>query len=71
MIEDLQELRKENKKTCAEVAQVLGVTKSAVQNYESGIRSINLNQVLLLADFYGVSAEEIIHAQLNSCLSVR
>lgn len=67
MEETLRDLRVENKKTCAEVAQALGVTKNAVRNYESGIRKINIEQVLILAELYGISAEEVIRAQLNSC----
>ena len=67
MKETLRDLRLETKKTAAEVAMVLNVTKSAITNYESGIRKINIEQVLILAKLYEVSAEEIIQAQLNSC----
>lgn len=63
----LRELRLQNKKTCAEVAQVLNVTANAVTNYERGIRRINIEQVLILAELYEVGAEEVICAQLNSC----
>lgn len=62
----LKELRQQNKKTVQEVAQVLGVTPSAIINYESGIRRIGLEQVLKLSDLYQESAEDIIKAQLNS-----
>ena len=67
MNETLRELRESAKKTCAEVAQALVVTRSAVTNYECGIRRISLEQVLILSKLYGVSAEEVIQAQLNSC----
>ena len=67
MKETLRELRLQNKKTCAEVAQALGVTDRAIYNYENGIRCISLEQVLILAKLYEISAEEVIQAQLNSC----
>ena len=67
----LRLLREETKKTVAEVAKVLGVSRQAVTNYESGIRRINIEQVLALVKMYGVTAEEVIQAQLNSCQSCR
>lgn len=66
-METLRDLRLQSKKTCAEVAQVLGVVFRAYYRYEQGIRRISLEQVLILAELYGVSTEEIIRAQLNSC----
>lgn len=66
-METLRDLRTQNKKTCAEVAQALGVTLRAYFRYEQGVRRIGLEQVLILAELYDVSAEEIIRAQLNSC----
>lgn len=65
-MQTLRELRKQAGKSCAEVAQALGVTRNAVTNYEQGIRRISLEQVLLLARLYDSTAEEIIQAQLNS-----
>lgn len=65
-METLKDLRKQANKTAAEVATVLNVTDRAIYNYESGIREINIRQVLLLAKLYDVTAEEVIEAQLNS-----
>lgn len=65
-MEDLRTLRKQAKKTATEVATVLGVTENAVYNYEKGYRMINITQVLILANEFDCSAEEIILAQLNS-----
>ena len=69
MSETLKDLRLHNKKTCAEVAQALNVTKNAVSNYESGIRNISLEQVVTLARLYDCSEREIIDAALNSRFS--
>ena len=67
----LKELRLHNKKTIAEVANVLGVSYQAVVNYESGIRSINLYQIIPLSNLFGESAETVINAQINSCQYVQ
>lgn len=69
--ETLRDLRRQNKKTCAEVAQVLGVTEQTIYRYEKGERRISLEQVLILATLYDTTAEEIIQAQLNSCQFVQ
>lgn len=66
----LRDLRKQCNMTAAQVAKVLGVTRNAIVNYESGQRRISLEQVLSLAKLFGVTTDEIIIAQLNS-ISVR
>ena len=66
MNETLKDLRRSAKKSVGEVAEALGVTERAVYNYERGIREIDIKSVLVLADLYGVTAEEVINAQLNS-----
>ena len=65
-MEDLRTLRKQSKKTAAEVATVLGVVERAYYRYEKGTRRISLEQVLLLAVLFDCSCEEIIHAALVS-----
>lgn len=67
----LRELREQSGKTRADVAAALGVTVSAVFKYESGARFIDIQQVKILKEFYGVSAEEVIDCQLNSCRYVQ
>ncbi len=62
----LRELRVGIGLSIADVANALGVSVQAVSNYEHGIRSINIEQVLILAELFGEPAESIIKAQLNS-----
>ena len=62
----LKELRQQSEKTAAEVATALGVERTAITNYENGIRSIGIKQVLILAELYDVSEREIIEAQLQT-----
>lgn len=66
MSESLRDLRKASEKTLAEVANVLNVSEAAVCQYEKGTRQISIQQVVPLARFYGVSAEDIVTAQLIS-----
>lgn len=65
-MDTLKSLRLENKKSRQEIATALNVSVQAVSHYENGIRKINIEQVLVLARLYEISAEEIIEAQLNS-----
>ncbi len=69
IMDTLKDLRLQNKKSRADVAQALGVTANALTNYETGLRRISLEQVLILAELYETTAEEVIRAQLNSCPS--
>lgn len=62
----LRELREEAGKTISDVAKALGVSIQAVYHYEVGRRTINLYQVLILADLFEEPAEIVIKAQLNS-----
>lgn len=62
----LKELRLQSKKTAAEVAAALGVTANAISNYEQGVRSINIEQVLKLSILFDITAEEVIQAQIAS-----
>lgn len=65
-MQTLRDLRKQAGKSCAEVAEELGVTMRAVHKYEHGDRHITIEQVLILAQLYDVTAEEVIKAQLSS-----
>lgn len=66
MKQTLRDLRKQSGKSCAEVAVALCISVSAYYNYEQGIRKVSIEQVLILAQLFDVSAEEVIKAQINS-----
>ncbi len=67
----LRDLRMSNEKTAAEVATVLGISRSTYSNYEQGTRTINIELIIPLAKLFECSAEEIIQAQINSYHSDR
>lgn len=50
--EILTDLRKEKGKTTTEAAKDLGITVSALSNYESGIRIPRDNIKIRIADYY-------------------
>lgn len=62
----LRELRERAGRSIADVAAALGVGVRAVSNYENGIRTISIEQVIILSALLEEPAEEIIRAQLNS-----
>lgn len=64
----LKELREQIDKTPKEIADVLKVSLQTVYRYEQGIRKLNISQVLILSELFDCTAEEVITAQLNSCL---
>lgn len=53
-------LRKNIKKSQAEVAEYLGLTVAAYQNYETGRREANYETLSKLADFYGVTTDYLL-----------
>ncbi len=67
----LKELRLQSKKTPAEMANALSVSLQTAYRYEQGTRRISIEQVLILAELYDCTAEEVITAQLNSCQFAR
>ena len=64
----LKELREQIGKTPKEIADVLKISLQTVYRYEQGIRKLNISQVLILSELFDCTAEEVIKAQLNSCL---
>mgnify|MGYP000184847294 CR=1 FL=1 len=58
--EIIKQLRQNRKLTMQEVAEKSGVSYSAYQKYELGIREIGAKSLEKLADFYGVSTDYIL-----------
>lgn len=58
---NLRELRKYNKFTIEQVAEKIGVTRQAVAKWENGDSVPDVVNCLALANFYGVSLDELIH----------
>lgn len=53
----LKTLRKGRKLTQEQAAELLGVTRATVSNYEVGRRSPHISELKRIADFYGVGLD--------------
>ena len=58
--EFLAKLRKERGILQKELANYLNVTVATISNYEKGVHSPDLNTLVKLADFYGVSTDYLL-----------
>jgi len=58
--EVLRVLRKKRGYTQTELAKLMGITRSALGNYESGIREPDLDTIEAFADFFDVSVADLI-----------
>ena len=56
----LKMLRKEQKLSQREAAELLGVSQALLSHYEKGIRECKLDFVVKVADFYGVSCDYLL-----------
>lgn len=56
----LKELRKSKGISQGQVAQALGISIRAYQNYEYGQREPNIEMIFKLADFYGVTTDYLL-----------
>lgn len=60
LAERLVDLRNQEKKTQAEIAEYLGLKLRAYQYYESGHHRPDYEKLIALADFYGVSTDYLL-----------
>lgn len=56
----LKSLRKQSNMSQAELAKLLGISRSAVSNYENGIRRPNQDMLIKFARFFNVSTDYIL-----------
>ena len=60
VIKRLKDLREDRDLKQQQVADYLGITRSAYSNYENGIREIPLAVLMKAADFYQVSVDYML-----------
>lgn len=61
----LVELRRERGLSQAEVAEALELTQALVSNYEQGTRRLHADLVVRFAEFYEVSADDLLGMKAN------
>lgn len=57
---NLKELRKNRKLTQADLAEVIGVSQVTMGRYETGEREMPYETLFQLADYFGVTIDEIL-----------
>ena len=60
----ITKLRKQRKLTQAKFAEAIHVTQAAVSQWETGKTNPDFQQMFILADFFGVSIEELSSGNL-------
>ena len=58
--EIIKELREDNDKTQAQIANILKIDQSYYSKYEKGIRQIPINHIITLCNYYEISADYIL-----------
>ena len=64
--EHLLYLRKQRGLKQTDVADAVGVTERGYRNYELGLREPQLSTLVALADFYGLSLDDLVCRQPKS-----
>lgn len=62
----ITKLRKQRKLTQAKFAEAIHVTQAAVSQWETGKTNPDFQQMFILADFFGVSIEELSSGNLST-----
>ena len=57
---ELKQHREMNGLTQAEVAKATGLNQSSISRWEEGKRSPSIEYCIILADFYGISLDELV-----------
>lgn len=58
--ERLRELREDNDKTQAEIAKLINVGQSYYSKQERNEKPFQINQIITLCNYYGVSADYVL-----------
>jgi len=56
----LKELRNQRNLTQIEFAKLIGAGQSTIANWENGIRDIDSDRIVMLADFFDVTADYLL-----------
>lgn len=62
----LKHLRKQKKKTQTDIANYLNITTVGYGHYETGKAEPNIETLIKIADFYGVSVDYVVGHNMNN-----
>ncbi|MBR2372507.1 MAG: helix-turn-helix transcriptional regulator [Clostridia bacterium] len=58
--DNLKELRLEKQLGQVELARLIGVSKGVISLWENGLREPNMQSLIALAKFFGISIDELV-----------
>ena len=58
--EKIREIRRAHGETQRQLARAINCTESAVANYETGYRKVDVQTLLLIARHYGLTVDDLI-----------
>lgn len=64
-VNNIKKLRKINKKTQQEIADILSITQSQYSRIENNKCYISVDHLTKLSEYYGVSIEYLLNKNLN------
>lgn len=67
----LKRLRKQKQITQLELAEALNISQTAVSKYERGVCEPDLSVVIAMADFFGISVDELVRGLYRQSESFR
>ena len=62
---NLKNLRKKNHLTQQELADMLGVTRQAYSNYETGKRGLDIKFLIKISDYYHVTLDQLVKTPIE------
>lgn len=66
MVQTMVELRRKLDITQEELAANIGVSKGAIGMYETGKRTPSLNRAKQIAQFFGITLEDLVFSQRDT-----
>lgn len=61
--ENIKKLRTENGLTQSELSDICGFSMNAIYNYENNKRTPILENVIILADLFGITLDELVKGE--------
>ena len=66
----IEKFRREAKITQAELATLLGVTQSAISQWESGTTQPEVGKLIKMSEIFGCTVDELVKGQKNTAEAV-
>ena len=64
-LKNIRDLREDNDKTQAEIAEILGTSQTMYARYERGANELPIHHLITLCKYYNVSADFILGIEIE------